>query len=85
MSGCVSPTIANIFLGHHEKSWLDNCPVEFRPTFYTRYLDDTFTLFRNEDHSKKFLGFLNSQPRTINFTKELEKTYKLTFLDVVEK
>ena len=85
MGGCVSPTLANIFLGHHEKSWLDNCPVEFRPTFYTRYVDDTFTLFHNEDQAKKFLGYLNSQHPSIKFTMEIEKNNQLPYLDVLVK
>ena len=36
---------ANIFLSHHEKTWLENCPTDFKPHFYRRYVDDSFILF----------------------------------------
>ena len=47
MGGCVSPTLAEIFLGHHESLWLDKCPPVFKPVLYRRYVDDTFLLFRS--------------------------------------
>ena len=33
------------FLSYHEEKWLDNCPLEFKPIMYRRYVDDTFLLF----------------------------------------
>ena len=41
----LGPTFANIFLCHHEQKWLQNCPSEFRPTLYRRYVDDCFFYF----------------------------------------
>ena len=32
------PTLANIFLCHYEKIWLEECPAEFRPIIYKRYV-----------------------------------------------
>ena len=82
MGGCVvSPTLANIFLGYHEKRWLIIYPVEFCPTFYTCYVDDTFTLFHNEDQAKKILGHLNSQHLSIKFTMKIEKNIQINFFD----
>ena len=46
----LSPTMANIFLCFHEANWLKNCPKEFKPKFYRRYMDDTLALFENESH-----------------------------------
>ena len=44
--GCpLRPTLANIFLCHWEELWLNKCPKQFRPTYYRRYMDDTFVLF----------------------------------------
>ena len=34
----LGPIFANIFLSQHEDNWLDKCPVEFKPTFYRRYV-----------------------------------------------
>ena len=58
MGVCVSSTLANLFL--HEKNLHKNCPADFRPTFYTRYMDDTFTLFDN-------CSFCFSNSFSINF------------------
>ena len=44
----LGPTFANIFMCYHEKLWLRECPDHFKPVFYTRYVDDTFVLFRDE-------------------------------------
>ena len=60
MGSPLGPTLANIFMCHYEKIWLDNCPESFKPVFYRRYVDDTFLLFRNECHINKFLEYLNS-------------------------
>ena len=63
--------------------WLNNCPPDFKPSFYTRYMDDTFTLFDNIDQAHKFLNYLNEQHPSIKFTVELQKDNTLSFLDVL--
>lgn len=82
MGNPLGSTLANAFLCYHEKLWLDNCPPEFKPKFYRRYIDDTFLLFDNEGHVNQFLNYLNKQHKNIKFTCELEKDKKLSFLDV---
>ncbi|XP_037779128.1 uncharacterized protein LOC119575548 [Penaeus monodon] len=47
MGSPLGPTYANAFLCHHEKEWLNQCPEEFKPNLYRRYVDDTFLLFKN--------------------------------------
>ena len=49
----LGPVLANIFLSHHEENWLNKCPIEFKPSFYRRYIDDIFVLFesRQSAHS----------------------------------
>ena len=32
MSSPLGPTLANAFLAHFEKNWLQNCPSDFKPT-----------------------------------------------------
>ena len=54
----LSPTLANIFLCYHERKWIQECPAEFRPVFYRRYVDDTFLLFRNPSHLHDFLEYI---------------------------
>ena len=34
------PKLANLFLGHYENIWLNQCPSNFKPVHYKRYVDD---------------------------------------------
>ena len=47
MGSPVGSSFANAFLSYHEKRWLDECPTEFKPLLYRRYVDDTFLVFRH--------------------------------------
>ena len=78
----LGPTFANIFLSYHEETWLKNCPCEFKPVIYKRYVDDTFLLFRSKDHIEKFRGYLNCQHPNIKFTSEIEENNSISFLDI---
>ena len=71
------------FLCFHESVWLANCPSQFKPVFYKRYLDDTFILFKHASHAPLFLNYLNNQHPNIAFTMETEQNQKLPFLDVL--
>ena len=50
MGSPLRPTLANAFLCHFERLWLDSCPPEFKPVVYRRYVDDIFVLFKSKDH-----------------------------------
>ena len=82
MGSPLGPILANIFLCYHEKKWLQNCPDEFKPMKYVRYVDDTFLLFWDESHIDMFQQYLNQQHNNIKFTVEKEKDDRLPFLDV---
>ena len=41
-----APLLANSFMGHHEKRWLQNYNSGIE--FYHRYVDDTFASFNME-------------------------------------
>ena len=77
----LSPTMANVFLCHHEMHWLNDCPERIKPIYYRRYMDDTFTLFRSPEHISEFLDHLNSKHNNITFTSEVEQVGRLAFLD----
>ena len=85
MGSPLGPILANIFLCHHEKKWLQNCPEEFKPIKYVRYVDDTFLLFWDESHVDLFQQYLNQQHNNIKFTVEKEENNHLPFLDVEVK
>lgn len=61
---------------------MSECPISFKPSYYYRYVDDTFLLFKSQSHIKQFLDFINSKHPNIKFTCEYEKENKLSFLDV---
>ena len=73
------PTLANAFLCFHEQIWLNECPDEFKPAYYRRYVDDIFVLLLSPDHLKKFKNYLNSKHRNIRFTCEKEQNNSMTF------
>ena len=82
MGSPLGPTLANIFLCFHEQIWLDNCPVEFKPVIYRRFVDDIFLLFRSEEHIEKFCLNLNCQHPKTKFTSEIEENNSICFLDI---
>ena len=82
MGSPLGPTYANVFLCHHEKEWLNNCPPEFKPAYYRRYVDDIIVLFRDKSHIPLFHNYLNQQHPNMKFTCEEEKDNQLSFLDI---
>ena len=82
MGSPLGPALANAFLCHHEKYWLDECPLSFAPVFYARYVDDIFVLLRSNEHVSRLANYLSSKHPNIRFTYEIEKDNCLPFLDV---
>ena len=82
MGSPLDPTFAIAFLVYHEKNWLEHCPVEYRPLYYCRYIDDIFVLFNSAEHLKRFYSYLNSHHLNISLTIENEKDNRMSFLDV---
>ena len=74
--------LANVFLCYHEKSWLQNCPSEFKPVTYRKYVDDIFLLFCSKYLIEKFQNYLNRQHKNIKFTSETENENSISFLDI---
>ena len=82
--GCpLDLSLVNAFLAHYEQIWLNDCPDEFKPVYYKRYVDDIFDLFRSPHHHEKFNECLNTKHANIKFTCEKEVNRSLPFLDVV--
>ena len=83
MGSPLGPTLANAFLCYHERKWLEDCPIEFKPIKFNRYVDDCFLAFKCKDHATKFLEYLNNQHSNIAFTSEFEEANSLPFLDIL--
>ena len=85
MDSPLSSILANPFMRHHKKSWLENFE-ESEILFDRRYLDDTFCLFSSEQDAVLFSNYINSKhPNIIKFTTEKEVDHKILFLDVLVK
>ena len=69
-------------MGHYEKEWLNNYDG-VSPSYYTRYVDDTFLVFNSHDEVKQFFSYLNSRHATVKFTMETEVNKVIPFLDVL--
>ena len=78
----LGPTMANVFLSFYEVKWLEQCPKEFKPVFYRRYVDDVFVLFESAEHPPKFCDYFHTCHPNMSFSFEQEKNGKLSFLDV---
>ena len=82
MGSPLGPALANIFMCSFENKWLRDCPNDFKPVFYRRYIDDIFVLFSSPDHADKFREYLSSKHPNIKFSIEKEEDGCLPFLDV---
>ena len=82
MASPLSFSLDNAFLCHHETKWLNDCPEEFKPVFYKRYVDDIFVFFKRPEHVKSFVDYMNSKHKNINFSFETKKDEQMPFLDV---
>ena len=78
----LGPTLANAFLCHYEKEWLDSCPVEFKPKLYKRYVYNISVMFQSRDYVKKFVDYMNTKHPNISFTFEVEDQNNFSFLDI---
>ena len=70
MGSPLSPTLANAFLCHYEKEWLDNWPIHFKPVIYKRYLDDAFVLFSFKEHLQLFVDYMKKKHKRRKPTSE---------------
>ena len=82
MGSPLGPTFANIFMCYLEEQLIEQCPAAYKPTFYRRYVDDTFVLFRDQSHADLFLNFINGIHPNIRFSMDVEANDRLSFLDI---
>ena len=74
--------MANIFFSYHEENWLNKCPIELKPSFYRRYVDDIFVLFKSLESAHSFREYMSSKYQNISFTVEQGNVGSVSFLDV---
>ena len=81
MGSPLGPILANAFLCHYKKEWLDNCPIHFKPVIYKRHVDDIFVLFSSKEH-QLFVDYKDKQPKCLKFTSKAENDNSFSFLDI---
>ena len=64
-----------------EIKWLNECPPDFKPMYYIRYIDDSFLLFKSEDQIINFQNYLNNKYPNIKFTCECENNRNFAYID----
>ena len=84
MGSPLGPVLANLFMGYHERNWLQEFDIG-ELLLYRSYADDIFCMFRNEINAENFFKHLNSKHLNIKFTMEKENNKFLPFLDVLVK
>ena len=83
MGRSLGPLLANIYMAHLEEEHFLKNVMDFSPSLYRRYVDDTFCLMKEECHIDQFLSYINSIDPNIQFDVEQEKKEQLSFLDTV--
>ena len=78
MGSPLAPLLANWFVSKLETNLLN----EIQPKMYTRYVDDIFTIFSNEEMANELNQKLNTLHQYIVFTMESNTSNKLPFLDI---
>ena len=69
MGSTLAPVLANFFMGHYEKLWLNNYTGP-KVLYHRRYVDDIICCFKNSNGARLFLEYLNSYHPFTMETKE---------------
>ena len=83
MGSPVSPVLANLFMEDFEVKALSSCPVDCKPSFWKRYVDDALGAIKTGKR-EDFTRHLNTVNDTgsIKFTDEEEENKRLPYLDI---
>ena len=57
----LGPTLGNILVPYHEENQLNKYPIEFKTSFYRRYVDDIFVLFESFESAASFREYISSK------------------------
>ena len=75
----LSSILTKILLSHHEKNYLNECPIEFKPTFNRKYVDDIFVLFESPESPSCFENIRLVKTRTLISALNIKKLSHFSF------
>ena len=61
MGSPIGLILANIFVSYNEENWLNKFPIEFKPSFYRRYVDDIFVFFESPESVHSVRKYMSSK------------------------
>ena len=70
MGSPLGPTLANMFLCHFDEQWMSDCPIDYKPISYGKYVNNTFS---SELHVTKFLNYMDSKHETLSLPSSMKK------------
>ena len=82
MDSPLAPILVNLFMGYHEKDWIEKALVA-KPIPYKRQVDYIFAGFEYELDAETFYTYLSTKHKSIKFTYEKQIENKLPFLDIL--
>ena len=82
MGSLLAPVLANLFMRHNGKLWIENSQGT-PPSFYRGYVDDIFSVFNNSFEAKEYFNYIDTRHHNIKFTMENEVNKIIPFLDVL--
>ena len=78
MGSPLAPVLANLFMGFNESKWIENYNGN-KLSYYRRYVDDIFAVFKFEHDATLFFDYLNIQHSNIKFTMKKEVNVNYSF------
>ena len=83
MGSPLGPVLADIFMCDFEEKWVMKNTNQL--TIWFRYVDDTFTLFKNKNDALSFLSYLNGRHNNFKFTIEFQQNDEIPLLYILMK
>ena len=82
MESPLGQILTNIFLSRHEERWIIKLPIEFKASFYRKYVNDICLLFESPESARSFCEYKSSKHQNTNANFEHDDMGLLSFIDV---
>ena len=69
----LAPTLGNVLLCLFEVQWMSDCPIDYKPISYRRYVDAVCLLFFSELWVTKYLNCMNPKHWKLSLPSSMKK------------